>query len=321
MKFLHKYAGYIFLCALIVLTLKVFIPQLDELKVSLSALKEADLKWIVLGTIVFFTGIPILALQFVALALKPLKFGLTYRVEMASLFVSKLLPSVVGSISLNAYYFVKQKHTPSQAATVIAMNSLTSGVAYLTLIIIGMSVSTLSLEGVAEAFSVPQNLWLFFGILLFGVLSLLHKSKALQKRLESLWNDTKKNIQFYKNRPTAPLLGLIYNFAGSSTSLFALYASAHSINVDLTFAGALLAYTFGNIAAALVPTPGGLGATEAGIYSGLVMVGIPGPEAIIITSIYRVITYWLPILPGYYFFWDLRKSVLSGFKIHKNYAS
>jgi uncharacterized protein (TIRG00374 family) len=113
------------------------------------------------------------------------------------------------------------------------------------------------------------------------------------------------------------LYGLICNFTGSSTSLFALYASAHAIGIDLSFAGALLAYTFGNVAATLVPTPGGIGSTEAGIYSGLVLVGIDGPNAMVVTLLYRLITYWVPIIPGYYFFHDLRKTILSSFNIKK----
>src|SRR4051812_1453834 len=106
MKFLSRYKNYIFLALLALLTLRVFIPQLEGLHDSVVALQDANLYWILLGTIVFFLGIPILTVQFMALAMKPLRFGLTYRVEMAGLFVSKLLPSSIGSISLNMYYFI-----------------------------------------------------------------------------------------------------------------------------------------------------------------------------------------------------------------------
>jgi uncharacterized membrane protein YbhN (UPF0104 family) len=36
-----------------------------------------------------------------------------------------------------------------------------------------------------------------------------------------------------------------------------------------------------------------------------------------VTLLYRLITYWVPIIPGYYFFHDLRKTILSSFNIKK----
>jgi uncharacterized protein (TIRG00374 family) len=315
-----KHKNHIFIGLLIFLTLKVIIPQLDGLYDSIVALKSADLGWILLGTIIFFSGVPILSLQFLALALKPLPFGLTYKVQMAGLFVSKLLPSALGSISLNMYYFVKKGHTVSQATTVITMNGLTSGVAYCFLIILSLAQSSLSLQGLAGEVNIPTNLIIFVLILLLGAGYLVLRSGNLRSKAKATLSDLKKNFATYRKRPQSVFYGLVCNFTGSSTSLFALYASAHAIGLDLSFAGALLAYTFGNVAATLVPTPGGIGSTEAGIYSGLVLVGIDGPNAMVVTLLYRLITYWVPILPGYYFFHDLRKTILSSFSIKKQSA-
>ncbi|MFD6262950.1 lysylphosphatidylglycerol synthase domain-containing protein [Micromonospora chalcea] len=47
------------------------------------------------------------------------------------------------------------------------------------------------------------------------------------------------------------------------------------------------------------PTPGGLGATEAALVSGLLLYGVPLDAAIAGTLIYRLATFWLPVPPGY----------------------
>lgn len=318
-NWLTKHKNTIFICLLVLLTLKVIVPQLGDIRDSIAALKDANLYWILGSTIIFFLGVPILALQFMALALKPIKFGLTYRVQMAGLFVGKLLPSALGTIGLNMYYFIKKEHTTSEATTVLTMNGLTSTVAYGFLMLISLVASDLSLQGLADAVSIPTNLIYFVVILLVGAAFLLYRSKKIRAFLSSAWSDLRKNFSTYKKRPMDLLYALVCNFTGSFTSLFVLYASAHAIGVDLSLAGAVLVYTFGNIAAALVPTPGGIGATEAGLYSGLVLVGIDGPDAITITLLYRLITYWLPFIPGYYFFWDLRKTLLSSFSVKKRY--
>ncbi|MEV7327354.1 lysylphosphatidylglycerol synthase domain-containing protein [Micromonospora sp. NPDC093244] len=45
--------------------------------------------------------------------------------------------------------------------------------------------------------------------------------------------------------------------------------------------------------------PGGLGATEAALVSGLLLYGVPLDAAVAGTLIYRLVTFWLPIAPGY----------------------
>jgi uncharacterized membrane protein YbhN (UPF0104 family) len=182
-------------------------------------------------------------------------------------------------------------------------------------------VSDLSFSGAHGSFDISSNLIIFIFILLLGTAYIIFRSKTFRKRIKNAWADLKLNFKNYRHRPMDVLTSTVCNGVCSATSIFAIYASGHAIGVDLSFAAALLAYTFGNIAANLIPTPGGIGAVEAGVYSGLVLVGISGPDATLITLIYRLITYWLPILPGYYFFWGLRKDLLRDYKPKHNYAA
>lgn len=311
-----KHKPAIFLVLLILLALKVFVPQLDTLIESIQALKEADPLWVIVGVIVFFAGVPVLAWQYLELAIKPIKFWLTFRVEMAGLFVSKLLPSSLGTFSLNLYYFVYAKHSVVQSTTVMAMNAFTSGIAYGLIIIGGIIVGGFSLNSI-NIFSadLPWGLISLITLtLIFGAI-IIYKVPRFNKKIKKTFSELKYNLKAYSHRPKAVLMGILLNGIGSLTSLFALYASAHAIGIDLTMTQALVAYTIGNIAAGLVPTPGGLGAAEAGIYSGLILVGVDVTSAITITLLYRLISYWLPILPGYYYFWSLKKTVLSKFSI------
>jgi undecaprenyl-diphosphatase len=51
--------------------------------------------------------------------------------------------------------------------------------------------------------------------------------------------------------------------------------------------------------AAVAPTPGGLGAIEAALVAGLTGVGVPPGPAVSAVVLYRLATYWLPVLPGW----------------------
>ncbi|MFH0520692.1 YbhN family protein [Streptomyces sp. M41] len=59
-----------------------------------------------------------------------------------------------------------------------------------------------------------------------------------------------------------------------------------------------LAYLAATVAVALVPTPGGLGSVEAALVVALVAVGGPVTVATAVVLAYRIITVWLPLLPG-----------------------
>jgi len=59
-----------------------------------------------------------------------------------------------------------------------------------------------------------------------------------------------------------------------------------------------LAYLAATVAVALVPTPGGLGSVEAALIVALVAAGGAPPVATAVVLAFRVITVWLPLLPG-----------------------
>lgn len=302
---------------IVLLALKVFLPELDSLKESLQALKSAKLSWVLFGQIVFFVGLPILAWQFLIIAIKPLKFGLTYRVEMASLFVSKLFPSSLGTFALNYYYLTQKMHTAIEAASVMAVNAVTSGVAYIFIIAFAVFFDKGNL---VAANTNPTINWQTVAIVCAGLLLVAVCSLAIKKirnKAKKAFYDLLKSLEVYKNRKKDVVLAVFLNFVGSLTSLVTLWASAHALGVDITMSQSLVAYVLGNIVGGLVPTPGGIGAVEAGIYSGLVLIGVDSSQAFTVTLVYRLLTYWIPIAPGYYYFWTLRKDVLKSFSLKR----
>lgn len=318
-RFWARYKSYIFLGLIILLALKVFLPELSSLKESIQAIESAQLSWIIFGQIVFFLGLPIVAWQFLVIAIKPLKYWLTFKVQMASLFVSKLFPSSLGTVALNFYYLTKSKHDNVQAATVMAINGITSAVAYVFIIIFAIFFDKGNL--ISPSTPITNINWALITeivavIIVAAVVSLAFKK--VRQKVSKLIHDFAQTLRVYKHRKLNVVWAVFLNFAGSLTSLVALWASAHALGVEITMSQALVAYVLGNIVGGLVPTPGGIGAVEAGIYSGLVLVGVDTGQAFTITLIYRFLTYWVPIAPGYYYFYSLRKDVLKEFSLKRS---
>ena len=59
-----------------------------------------------------------------------------------------------------------------------------------------------------------------------------------------------------------------------------------------------VAYLAATVTVALVPTPGGIGSVEAALIMALVAAGGPAALATAVVLTYRVLTVWLPLLPG-----------------------
>ncbi|MET8564386.1 YbhN family protein [Streptomyces flaveolus] len=77
-----------------------------------------------------------------------------------------------------------------------------------------------------------------------------------------------------------------------------LAAVGQALRLPVPPAHMVLAYLAATVAVALVPTPGGLGSVEAALIVALVAVGGPAAVATAVVLAYRIITVWLPLVPG-----------------------
>jgi undecaprenyl-diphosphatase len=102
---------------------------------------------------------------------------------------------------------------------------------------------------------------------------------------------------FRQPRRAAALLGVS---AGLPISYgLVLIASAAAFSVDVALIDMFAVYLAGTAVAAASPTPGNLGAVEVTLSTGLVAIGVPSGAAVAAVLMYRLLTFWLPLLPGF----------------------
>ena len=85
----------------------------------------------------------------------------------------------------------------------------------------------------------------------------------------------------------------------TSGYLVAMYFAVQAFGGDLSFAQVGAIYLTGSAIASAAPTPGGIGALEAAVIAGLVAAGMPNDIAVPSVFLFRLGTFWLPILPGW----------------------
>ncbi|MEZ5126387.1 MAG: lysylphosphatidylglycerol synthase transmembrane domain-containing protein [Thermoleophilia bacterium] len=71
-------------------------------------------------------------------------------------------------------------------------------------------------------------------------------------------------------------------------------AFGHGIGLSTVAIAFVVAYAIGTLA----PTPGGLGAVEGLLIALFVSFGVPSATAVTVVLVYRLINFWLPIIPG-----------------------
>lgn len=77
-----------------------------------------------------------------------------------------------------------------------------------------------------------------------------------------------------------------------------LVAVGMALGLPVPPAYMVVAYLAATVAVALVPTPGGIGSVEAALVIALVAAGGPVAVATAVVLAYRIITVWVPLLPG-----------------------
>ncbi|MFF4525049.1 lysylphosphatidylglycerol synthase transmembrane domain-containing protein [Streptomyces bluensis] len=71
-----------------------------------------------------------------------------------------------------------------------------------------------------------------------------------------------------------------------------------ALGLDVPVTHMVVAYLAATVAVALIPTPGGIGSVEAALVIALVAAGGPAAVATAVVLAFRIITVWLPLLPG-----------------------
>lgn len=141
-------------------------------------------------------------------------------------------------------------------------------------------------------------LLLAIGAVALGVVAVFAFVRRLRAAVLSFLRTALGEARSVHTRPSRALA-----LWGGSLAFPALQASGLvlvglALGLDVPPAHMALAYLAATVAVALVPTPGGIGSVEAALIVALVAVGGPVAVATAVVLAYRIITVWLPLLPG-----------------------
>ena len=94
-------------------------------------------------------------------------------------------------------------------------------------------------------------------------------------------------------------------------SIGVLWASFHSLGIQVPFAVVVQGFFLGMVANLFPLAPAGVGAVDAGMIGAFVLFGLPEETVFPAILIFRLVSFWMPIPPGIVAFFQLRKTVRS----------
>ena len=92
--------------------------------------------------------------------------------------------------------------------------------------------------------------------------------------------------------------------------IISFYASLKAFNADVSFFTIAFVYLAGATIGQAAPIPGGIGPVEATLIAGLTATGMPSALALSGVLLYRIVTFYLPVIPGAFAFVDLQRKNL-----------
>ena len=243
------------------------------------------------------------AVSVAAVSPKPVPVGVTTVEQFAIGFVNMAVPSAAGRVATNARYFQKFGINTVTSTTTGAITGFIGFIAQAILLVLTIlvgkgSIDFSQLEGGGEVIRLLAMAVVIFvaaAIIVAVVPKWRHWAADLLRKPLSQIGAAFAMVKDPKTAVTA---------LGAALGTEVLYASGLTICVlavggSVSLGEAIFINVTVSLFAGLMPIPGGVGVTEAGLSAGLTSVGVPSEVAVSAVLVYRLLSYYLPPLWGY----------------------
>ncbi|MFJ9348982.1 lysylphosphatidylglycerol synthase domain-containing protein [Streptomyces sp. NPDC101237] len=275
---------------------------------------NAQWGWVIAA--VLFSALSYLAAAMALLGFVPerVPFVRTAAAQVAGSFVKIVAPAAVGGVALNTRFLQRAGVRPGLAVASVGASQLFGlGCHILMLLSFGYLTGTEKTPSLSPSRTVIAGL-LTVAVLVLVVTSVPFLRKFVSTRVRSLFAGVVPRMLDVLQRPQKLVTGIGGMLLLTACFVMCLDASIRAFGdagTSLSIASVAVVFLAGNALGSAAPTPGGVGAVEATLTVGLIAVGLPKEVAAPAVLLYRLLTLWLPVLPGWLAFNHLsRKGAL-----------
>ncbi|MEV6746988.1 lysylphosphatidylglycerol synthase domain-containing protein [Streptomyces sp. NPDC051080] len=277
-----------------------------------TVVEQAEWGWV--AAAVGFSALTYVAAAMSLLGFVPerVSFGRTVLAQVAGSFVKIVAPAAVGGVALNTRFLQRAGVRPGLAVASVGASQLFGlGCHILLLAAFGYLTGTEKTPS-----SLTPSRTVIAGLLTVAVLVLVVTAvpflrKFVVTRVRSLFAGVVPRMLDVVQRPQKLLTGIGGMLLLTGLFVMCLDASVRAFSgpdvPHLSYASIAVVFLAGNALGSAAPTPGGMGAVEGALTLGLIAVGLPKEVAAPAVVLYRLLTLWLPVLPGWLCFTRLTR--------------
>ena len=268
-------------------------------------LRDATWWLVVVGVLVAQTPRLTSAVSVMGASPTPLPLGPLYALQLATSYIALAVPAMAARVAINIRFF--QRHG-LPAGTALAIGAL-DGVAEFAvelLLLAGLLLLTPATLELSLSSSAPSKLTLLLVILLALVGSALITLALVRKWREAIigWvrNLARDALDAARGLQSPRRLTLLFggNLATELLFAIALQTFVRAFGYDVGLAELLFLNISVSLLSGLLPIPGGIGVVEGGLTYGLVRAGLPEETAFAAVLLYRLATFYLPPIWGFF---------------------
>lgn len=228
-----------------------------------------------------------------------LSFNRTVLVQVAASFVGFVTPPSVGGLAVNLRYLRQAKISATNAAASVGMSQGINALSHAGLLIVVAAAT-----GASARTELPIPGWAFLALgmataVVLILLALPSPRRWVLARVVPPLREAGPRLLSLVSNPlklTEAIGGaLLLNVA----YIAALWFSVAAFGGGVTLSAVAVVYLAGAAVASAAPTPGGLGAVEIALSTGLTASGMGSAAAVSSVLLFRVATFWAPVPLGW----------------------
>ncbi|AQW53235.1 YbhN family protein [Streptomyces violaceusniger] len=282
------------------------LSQFTHLKLG-TLVGEANWIWVIFALL--FSALTYLAAALSLLGFVPEKVPLprTVLAQVAASFVKLVAPAAVGGVALNTRFLQRAGVRPGLAVASVGASQLFGLASHIVLLLtFGYITGTERTPALSPSRTVIAGL-LTAAVLVLVVTAIPVLRKFVSTRVRSLFAGVIPRMLDVLQRPKKLLTGIGGTLLLTAANVMCLDSAIRAFGGELSYASIAVVFLAGNALGSAAPTPGGVGAVEAALIAGLTFAGLPYETAAPAVLLFRLMVFWLPVLPGWVAFTHLTR--------------
>ena len=271
--------------------------------VDFATIRGADLVWttaaLVMATICMIAATMVL-IGFVPIRLP---WWRTFLVQYAASFVRIAAPAGLGSIAVNTRFVIKAGAPAPLALSAVGLSQLVGLLVHVPLLLICAYLTGTSYWTGFTPSPTVVALCIVVSVVVATVFLLPRLRHAVVDRVRPYLQGVLPRLLDTLQNPTALSFGLGGTLLLTVAFILCLHFSVLAFisgAEQVSLVAVAVVFLAGNAVGSAAPTPGGLGAVEVALIGGLTAVaGVPAVVALPAVLLFRLLTFWLPVLPGW----------------------